>query len=241
MAKSADAFRTISEVSELLDVPTHVLRFWESRFTQIKPVKRAGGRRYYRPADVELIAGIRKLLHEDGMPIREAQKLLKAEGVRHVAALGNLEGDAIPPAATTPEPPAMPAPDLSPQWPESATPEPETAQDSPFPPDPEDLPEQDAPVSAGNWSQPSLFGEDAPEAPMAEDVSHEAAPRSEVVSLKLTKPAPKEKAAPTTGNRLRALTPDLFDAAGIETLRAQKKRLSALHDRLLAPPQQLQD
>jgi DNA-binding transcriptional MerR regulator len=85
--KSPDAFRTISEVAEWLGVPTHVLRFWESRFTQVKPVKRAGGRRYYRPSDMELLGGIRKLLHDDGMTIRGVQKLLREEGVKHVAAM----------------------------------------------------------------------------------------------------------------------------------------------------------
>jgi DNA-binding transcriptional MerR regulator len=77
MLKSANAFRTISEVAEWLDLPTHVLRFWESKFLQIKPVKRAGGRRYYRPRDMQLIGGLKKLLHDDGMTIRGAQKLLK--------------------------------------------------------------------------------------------------------------------------------------------------------------------
>ena len=76
MAKSADAFRTISEVSTILDTPTHVLRFWESRFPQIKPVKRAGGRRYYRPEDILLLGGIKRLLHEDGMASRGVQTLL---------------------------------------------------------------------------------------------------------------------------------------------------------------------
>ncbi|WP_282181053.1 MerR family transcriptional regulator [Aliiroseovarius marinus] len=85
--KSPDAFRTISEVADWLGVPTHVLRFWESRFTQVKPVKRAGGRRYYRPADMELLGGIRKLLHEDGMTIRGVQKLLREKGVKHVATM----------------------------------------------------------------------------------------------------------------------------------------------------------
>ena len=87
MAKSPEAFRTISEVAEWLDTPAHVLRFWESRFSQIKPVKRAGGRRYYRPGDMLLLGGIKKLLHEDGMTIKGAQKLLKEQGVKHVAAL----------------------------------------------------------------------------------------------------------------------------------------------------------
>ena len=87
MEKSPEAFRTISEVADWLGVPTHVLRFWESRFSQVKPVKRAGGRRYYRPSDMALIGGIKRLLHDDGMTIRGVQKLLREQGVRHVAGL----------------------------------------------------------------------------------------------------------------------------------------------------------
>ncbi|WP_425052708.1 MerR family transcriptional regulator [Psychromarinibacter sp. S121] len=87
MDKSPDAFRTISEVADWLGTPTHVLRFWESRFTQVKPVKRAGGRRYYRPADMALLGGIKKLLHDDGLTIRGVQKILREQGVKHVAAL----------------------------------------------------------------------------------------------------------------------------------------------------------
>ena len=87
MEKSPDAFRTISEVSEWLDTPAHVLRFWESRFTQLRPVKRAGGRRYYRPADMALLSGIKKLLHDDGVTIRGVQKILREQGVRYVATL----------------------------------------------------------------------------------------------------------------------------------------------------------
>jgi len=86
--KSAEAFRTISEVADELDVPQHVLRFWESRFTQIKPVKRAGGRRYYRPDDVDLLKGIRALLYSDGLTIKGVQKVLKERGLRHVAQIG---------------------------------------------------------------------------------------------------------------------------------------------------------
>jgi resuscitation-promoting factor RpfA len=92
MDKSPDAFRTISEVAELLDTPAHVLRFWESRFPQIKPVKRAGGRRYYRPADVDLLTGIRKLLHDQGLTIRGVQKVLREQGVRHVSGLSDEDG-----------------------------------------------------------------------------------------------------------------------------------------------------
>lgn len=87
MKKSPDAFRTISEVSEWLETPAHVLRFWESRFSQVKPVKRAGGRRYYRPSDMLLLGGIKRLLHEDGMTIRGAQKVLREQGVKHVSTL----------------------------------------------------------------------------------------------------------------------------------------------------------
>lgn len=85
MDKSPDAFRTISEVADHLDTPAHVLRFWESRFPQIRPVKRAGGRRYYRPSDVALLIGIKRLLHDEGMTIRGVQKILREQGVRHVS------------------------------------------------------------------------------------------------------------------------------------------------------------
>ena len=89
MEKSRDAFRTISEVAGWLDVPTHVLRFWESRFSQIKPVKRAGGRRYYRPDDVDLLRGIKTLLYEEGYTIRGVQRLLKEQGNRLAIDIGN--------------------------------------------------------------------------------------------------------------------------------------------------------
>lgn len=91
MSKSPDAFRTISEVAEFLDIPAHVLRFWESKFSQVKPVKRAGGRRYYRPADMALLAGIKQLLHEDGLTIKGAQKVLREQGVKHVSSLVPLD------------------------------------------------------------------------------------------------------------------------------------------------------
>ncbi len=89
MSKSPDAFRTISEVADWLGVPTHVLRFWESKFSQVKPVKRAGGRRYYRPNDMRLLGGIKKLLHEDGQSIKGVQKILRDKGVPHVVALSH--------------------------------------------------------------------------------------------------------------------------------------------------------
>ncbi|MEM1074430.1 MAG: MerR family transcriptional regulator [Pseudomonadota bacterium] len=105
MVKSPDAFRTISEVADWLGVQAHVLRFWESKFSQVKPIKRAGGRRYYRPSDMLLIGGIKKLLHEDGMTIKGAQKLLRENGVAYVADMSQplddltiavIEGQATP-------------------------------------------------------------------------------------------------------------------------------------------------
>lgn len=84
MDKSPEAFRTISEVAEELDIPQHVLRFWESRFHEIKPMKRGGGRRYYRPQDVDLLRGIRHLLYGEGYTIRGVQRLLREQGHRFV-------------------------------------------------------------------------------------------------------------------------------------------------------------
>lgn len=96
--KSADAFRTISEVADLLDTPAHVLRFWESKFSQIKPMKRGGGRRYYRPEDVSLLRGIRELLYEDGLTIKGVQKVLRERGQKHVAGLAEPTETAMPEA-----------------------------------------------------------------------------------------------------------------------------------------------
>jgi DNA-binding transcriptional MerR regulator len=90
MGKSPEAFRTISEVATQLETPAHVLRFWESKFPQVKPVKRAGGRRYYRPDDIALLGGIKVLLHEKGMTIKGVQNLLKERGSRHIATLSAL-------------------------------------------------------------------------------------------------------------------------------------------------------
>ena len=86
--KSPDAFRTISEVAEELSLPQHVLRFWETRFSQIKPMKRAGGRRYYRPDDFDLLQGIKHLLYDQGYTIKGVQKLLKLNGNKYVIAIG---------------------------------------------------------------------------------------------------------------------------------------------------------
>jgi DNA-binding transcriptional MerR regulator len=87
--KAPDAFRTISEVAGDLDIPQHVLRFWETRFAQIKPMKRSGGRRYYRPDDVDLLRGIRRLLYGEGYTIRGVQRILKEHGIGSVQRLAD--------------------------------------------------------------------------------------------------------------------------------------------------------
>jgi DNA-binding transcriptional MerR regulator len=112
LEKSPDAFRTISEVAVELNVPQHVLRFWETKFTQIKPMKRAGGRRYYRPADVDLVRGIRTLLYGEGYTIRGVQRIFKEENTGYVVGVGRGEvkarqGDAIREGAPLPGRAAM--------------------------------------------------------------------------------------------------------------------------------------
>ena len=100
MNKAPDAFRTISEVADELDLPQHVLRFWESRFPHIKPMKRGGGRRFYRPEDVDLLRGIRHLLYGDGYTIRGVQRILRDEGSAFVQNVWRPGAEVPPPAAT---------------------------------------------------------------------------------------------------------------------------------------------
>ncbi|HET6158174.1 MAG TPA: MerR family transcriptional regulator [Dongiaceae bacterium] len=105
--KSADAFRTISEVADELEVPQHVLRFWETKFAQIRPLKRGGGRRYYRPEDIDLLRAIRGLLYDKGYTIKGVQKLIREGGLKladgEVVAdvPGALEGEETAPAEAT--------------------------------------------------------------------------------------------------------------------------------------------
>jgi DNA-binding transcriptional MerR regulator len=101
--KAPEAFRTISEVADELEVPKHVLRFWEAKFAQLKPMKRGGGRRYYRPEDVALLRGIRSLLYNDGYTIRGVQKILREHGPRYVMDYRRIadedDGEVLMPAA----------------------------------------------------------------------------------------------------------------------------------------------
>ncbi|MDB5506498.1 MAG: MerR family transcriptional regulator [Devosia sp.] len=108
MEKSPDAFRTISEAADELNLPQHVLRFWETRFATIRPLKRGGGRRYYRPEDVLLLKGIRHLLYDQGFTIKGVQRILKENGGKHVAAIG--DGQAFEPTMFQP----LPGEDLGP-------------------------------------------------------------------------------------------------------------------------------
>ena len=100
MLKSPDAFRTISEVGDELDLPQHVLRFWETRFPAIRPLKRGGGRRYYRPEDVDLLKGIRHLLYGEGYTIKGVQRIIREDGPRAVQAIGRGERTAPRPSTS---------------------------------------------------------------------------------------------------------------------------------------------
>ena len=179
MEKSPDAFRTISEVAEWLDIPTHVLRFRESRFSQIKPVKRAGGRRYYRPSDMRLIGGIKVLLHDQGMTIRSVQKLLREQGVKHVSAFSKpLHGEAPEPEVVEHEP-VVETPVSTPAPAATST---HDAEPEPVPePSPEPEPEE---ALADADDQPDMFPDHDPapvlvDEPVVADIASETTPEPE--------------------------------------------------------------
>ena len=136
MNKAPEAFRTISEVADGLDVPQHVLRFWETRFTQIRPMKRGGGRRYYRPNDVDLLNGIRQLLYGEGYTIRGVQRILRDHGVAHVTAIGRGEIRPEPEGVPGQEPGHEPAAEVKPKPAEAPVPPPPKPEAAPAPPAP---------------------------------------------------------------------------------------------------------
>ena len=111
MSKSPDAFRTISEAAEELGVPQHVLRFWETKFTFVKPMKRAGGRRFYRPQDLQVLRGVKALLHDEGVTIRGVQKLHKEHGVRRIVAAADPQAAAAFEVDPAPSAPVQSGPD----------------------------------------------------------------------------------------------------------------------------------
>jgi DNA-binding transcriptional MerR regulator len=114
MSKALEAFRTISEVADDLDVPKHVLRFWEVKFPQIRPMKRGGGRRYYRPEDMVLLRGIQHLLHAEGYTIKGVQKILREHGVEQVKTHGMTDQGEPAPKSRTPKASAVAAPVVNP-------------------------------------------------------------------------------------------------------------------------------
>lgn len=113
MSKAAEAFRTISEVAEELDVAKHVLRFWEQKFPQVRPMKRGGNRRYYRPEDIDLLRGIHHLLHHEGYTIRGVQKILRTQGLEQVKACWRERAEQPGRSATAGDANAVPAPTRS--------------------------------------------------------------------------------------------------------------------------------
>ncbi|MDC7681881.1 MerR family transcriptional regulator [Asticcacaulis sp. BYS171W] len=125
MSKGPLAFRSISETADALGVQQHVLRFWETKFTFIRPTKRAGGRRFYRPQDIELLAGVKVLLHDRGYTIRGVQKLFKDEGQK--ALIAAARGQAVPMALPDDEPEAVIESPVTPPLPQTAAPTPEQA------------------------------------------------------------------------------------------------------------------
>ena len=111
MAKSPQAFRTISEAADEVGAPQHVLRFWETKFTFVSPLKRAGGRRFYRPQDVVVLKAVKRLLHDEGLTIKGVQRLFREQGLKRIAAWGDPEGlVAFEPEGAVPEPTPAPAP-----------------------------------------------------------------------------------------------------------------------------------
>ena len=202
MAKARDAFRTISEVSEWLDTPTHVLRFWESKFPQIRPVKGAGGRRYYRPEDMDLLGGIKQLLHEDGLTIKGTQKMLREKGVKYVATLGPSITAELAQAADAGVPDDAAAPETD-MIVESVAPE----ADAPVQPQidetaPEPVEIADAEVLQSEADMPATTegaALDAPEDKHPEDLEELSAPSA---------PTPQESAAARQG-ALPFGTPDM--------------------------------
>lgn len=228
MDKSADAFRTISEVAADLDLPQHVLRFWETRFAQIKPLKRGGGRRYYRPDDVELLKGIRHLLYGEGYTIRGVQRILKEQGVRFVMNVW-LEGAPQPPKAggrwyepafADPVDPAAPASAEAwePDWSETAE---ETAVEDPAVAAPLD---EAADFDLG-------AGDEAAARAMARRFAPRLEPASEPLSVPRSEPASHDTAPGSVATPAARVEPSL--AAG--PLAAPRPVVPA-SERRFAPP-----
>ena len=245
MKKSPDAFRTISEVAEWLDVPTHVLRFWESRFAQIKPVKRAGGRRYYRPSDMRLIGGVKVLLHDQGMTIRSVQKMLREQGIKHISSFSPLlDGEEHAPEVIEQKPVAEDAPPAAPaaaaRSTHGATPAP---VDNAGEPDAADAPDDgqadmfpDHVAAAVPDLEETATPDDPPPADPAEDdvLPEEAAAKGPLgTDLPITDPEDTSEVhltGPGIAGRLALAKADDL-AAHRETLKTARDALAALRDK----------
>lgn len=235
MEKSPDAFRTISEVAELLETPAHVLRFWESRFPQIRPVKRAGGRRYYRPNDVALLTGIKHLLHDEGLTIRGVQKMLREQGVRHVA---GLSGQDVPDETASAEAAleaalaanfAPPAAQALPQ--EAAESAQIVALETALKARRVQAAEPGDAVAAVATPPTAIPAAD-PEPPIAEAAAKPAAAPADELPL-FARMAPPAAAPLRLVDRLRQLPPGSLDTPAARALR---DRLASLQVRVAAPP-----
>ncbi|MEP3331331.1 MerR family transcriptional regulator [Sedimentitalea sp.] len=214
MTKSPDAFRTISEVADWLGIQAHVLRFWESKFSQVKPVKRAGGRRYYRPTDMLLLGGIKQLLYEDGLTIKGVQKILREQGVNHVAAMSA-------PLAEGPEEPAV---DDSPESPILEDKAPEPPSEIAEPPAAEiEVAEEVSPPEALKLEVVSEDGGEEEQLPLP-SFTHHAAQAPEVEA-----PAPLESPAQPA---------DVAAASDLDDTPAEPARPAALVVDAPDPPQE---
>ncbi|MDD9715441.1 MerR family transcriptional regulator [Dinoroseobacter sp. PD6] len=239
MAKSAEAFRTISEVADWLEVPTHVLRFWESKFPQVKPVKRAGGRRYYRPADMSLLAGIRVLLHDDGITIRGVQKILREQGVKHVAGLCDRRLDGAEETVQPVEEDAQAAEDTAEAKvvdlvaSTAEMPADDDAAEPPAEAAPEAAPTEDPlPLFTARHGAPDPdAAEAAPsEAPAVPDPAPTAAPGAAVPAL--PGPSPQRSDALGAFARRLAAHPGALSQVDPDTARVLADRLAALRARI---------
>lgn len=223
MDKAPDAYRTISEVGEDLDIAQHVLRFWETRFPQIKPLKRGGGRRYYRPDDVELLKGIRHLLYREGYTIKGVQRILKEQGPRGVQAVGKAGGL---------------VPGLAPAYPEEMEPAPRAATPPVYSPPaaPVSQPEHRPAAGFGDFAAQSAFEAELP-------LEQPAPPRPYEGQVSFTRggigarhdlaPQPVSAAMPVEGGSAARLA--LVEALGeLESARAAIGRVLANRERVSA-------
>lgn len=224
MNKSPDAFRTISEVADWLGLQAHVLRFWESKFAQVKPVKRAGGRRYYRPADMQLLGGIKKLLHDDGLTIKGVQKIIREQGVAHVAAFSQPLDAVSAPAGNgdsgenvVPLKPARGAPPLPPKSEIPPEPDPEDDDDIVAETVPDTPPEREFVVEEPEVTEPEPIAAQTSDEPEPAAVPE---PEPEQIAPEPAAAAPSpavDDDQPDLPAEIAAPTPEPVAAGEIET------------------------